>query len=651
MAETLTIRTASSTEVVKIAVPGPQGPKGDKGDPGDVAGLPLTTQGDTLYRGASQNERLPIGTSGQVLKVSAGGIPEWGAAQSGVSSWNDLTDKPSTFPPSTHTHTASDVTDFNAAAAAAAPVQSVNGNTGAVTVSVPSASSATPQALGVAAAGTSTDFSRADHVHAMPSAADVGAAPASGIDPTAISGTAVVDSDARLSDSRTPSSHASSHAVAGSDPLFDQNLNTTDNAFFNNLETESNVIVGGDLTIGNALVVGSNGLSLQNSPTETTDLTTLATGVRSVSLPDASGTLALVGDAPASHTHGNITNAGLVGTTANLPLKTGTGGIVEAGVFGTGAGEFAEGNHTHTQLHDRSHAITSTSDHTAGNHKVFYSDGSGQIQELALGNSGEVLTSNGATSAPSFAAASGGVSAIGTSAADILSVSGSDLVADDPNADRLVMYDDSASKLTHATAGKGLSFDGTTLNSATAFPVDPISRGATYISYIGGQASSGNSSSAVNTGGGYVIFAPVYIRKSGNYTTFSCIVSTAGSASSLGKMALYTIDPTDATPDALVCESGTFATDSTGIKQPTMTSTFVNEGWYYMALGTNSTTNMAFYGDAMGPLRSVFSGAALNTAALLLDYSQKLYADFWPNPWDGTGTTFRNAFHPITSLT
>lgn len=40
---------------------------------------------------------------------------------------------------------------------------------------VPSASSATPQALGTAAAGSSSDYSRADHVHAKPSAADIGA--------------------------------------------------------------------------------------------------------------------------------------------------------------------------------------------------------------------------------------------------------------------------------------------------------------------------------------------------------------------------------------------------------------------------------------------------------------------------------------------
>lgn len=43
-----------------------------------------------------------------------------------------------------------------------------------------------------------------------------------------------------------------------------------------------------------------------------------------------------------------------------------------------------------------------------GNHKVLYLNGSGAIQELALGSSGQYLKSNGATSAPSFDTPAGG---------------------------------------------------------------------------------------------------------------------------------------------------------------------------------------------------------------------------------------------------
>ena len=75
----------------------------------------------------------------------------------------------------------------------------------------------------------------------------------------------------------------------------------------------------------------------------------------------AAHTTAIAGKASASHTHGNITNDGKVGTTANLPLITGTGGAITAGAFGTSANTFCEGNdsrlsdartplsHTHTK--------------------------------------------------------------------------------------------------------------------------------------------------------------------------------------------------------------------------------------------------------------------------------------------------------------
>jgi hypothetical protein len=89
MADTIEIVQGTAT-VVEVA--GPTGPQGPQGATGSGLGT-LTTQGDTLYQGASAAQRLPIGTAGQILKVNAGATaPEWGAAPaSGVSSVNGET--------------------------------------------------------------------------------------------------------------------------------------------------------------------------------------------------------------------------------------------------------------------------------------------------------------------------------------------------------------------------------------------------------------------------------------------------------------------------------------------------------------------------------------------------------------------------------
>jgi len=47
---------------------------------------------------------------------------------------------------------------------------------------------------------------------------------------------------------------------------------------------------------------------------------------------------------PSAHIHGNITNDGKIGAAALLPVITGTGGILQAGSFGTAAGTFCQGN-------------------------------------------------------------------------------------------------------------------------------------------------------------------------------------------------------------------------------------------------------------------------------------------------------------------
>jgi hypothetical protein len=60
--------------------------------------------------------------------------------------------------------------------------------------------------------------------------------------------------------------------------------------------------------------------------------------------------------------------------------------------------------------HTRLHSMTNVLDHSATNHRTFYSNGSGQVVELAHGTSGHVLTSNGASAAPSWQAKGNGYS-------------------------------------------------------------------------------------------------------------------------------------------------------------------------------------------------------------------------------------------------
>jgi hypothetical protein len=97
-----------------------------------------------------------------------------------------------------------------------------------------------------------------------------------------------------------------------------------------------------------------------------------------------------------------VANGGTGGTT-QAAARTGLG-LGNSATLNTGAaaGTVATGDHTHAQLHNQSHAITSATDHTAGPWKVFHSDASGQVTELALGAANAVLTSNGPAAAPSF---------------------------------------------------------------------------------------------------------------------------------------------------------------------------------------------------------------------------------------------------------
>ena len=79
-----------------------------------------------------------------------------------------------------------------------------------------------------------------------------------------------------------------------------------------------------------------------HTKSQITDFPTLATVATSGSYNDLNNIPATF--TPSSHTHGNLTNDGKIGTTANVPLITGTGGVVQAGSFGNSANTFCEGN-------------------------------------------------------------------------------------------------------------------------------------------------------------------------------------------------------------------------------------------------------------------------------------------------------------------
>ena len=148
-------------------------------------------QGEMFLQGSNPDVRIEQGGGGlaNILMASAKLVDEQGPYTATIDVQEQLTD---------------DVT-------LTIPDQS---GTIAVTTDIiapPDASDATPQALGVAAAGSSADFSRADHVHAMPSAADVGAA-ASG----SITSSGLTQATARILGRTTASTGAVEEITIGS---------------------------------------------------------------------------------------------------------------------------------------------------------------------------------------------------------------------------------------------------------------------------------------------------------------------------------------------------------------------------------------------------------------------------------------------------
>jgi hypothetical protein len=464
MADTIEIVQGTAT-VVEVA--GPTGPQGPQGATGSGLGT-LTTQGDTLYQGASAAQRLPIGTAGQILKVNAGATaPEWGAAPaSGVTSVNGETGAV-TLDGSEIDSSANDVRAaftmgaFGDGDGIYYPLPDLFINTkpiysttsgysvffenarwhitdgSPITTNIIESSDDDNAAFPWLSAW-SGDVDKAKIADIIGRARDtflfVGdnlkVGTSSGLPLKTGSGGAVEASsfgtaagsfcegdDARLSDDRDPNLHAASHLPEGADEIFDQSLNMGDAVSFLSLNAPD--VVCDRLSVGEAPVFAVGVSVLDNATDFVCNIDAESdslTDDRQLFVPNQSGTLAVVTDIPTTASDigaaasGSITSSGLTQSTARILGRT-----------------------------------------TAS---------AGAVEEIQIG-SGLSL------SAGELSATGSGVTAVGTTLADILSVSGSDLVADDLGADKLYGWDDSESKAIGFIIGSGLSVSGDTL-SATA---------------------------------------------------------------------------------------------------------------------------------------------------------------------------------------
>ena len=183
--------------------------------------------------------------------------------------------------------------------------------------------------------GVSAEVARADHNHgtpAMPNWQQVGADQAGSAAAvaallgthegltTSAHGGIVATTDGRLSDARTPLGH-------------DQALTTITTAI------AAGTILKSDGTNPVASSITEAQCTANNAKVS-------FPGFGTTSVLACVGNDSRLSDArtPTSHVHGNITNAGAIGSTSGLPIVTGASGVLQAGAFGVAAGTFCQGN-------------------------------------------------------------------------------------------------------------------------------------------------------------------------------------------------------------------------------------------------------------------------------------------------------------------
>lgn len=294
-ANTLTVGTVASGETAAATITGtspaqvlnltlPQGEQGPQGDPGadstveGPAGPANTLTIGTVTQGAAAASIT--GTSpNQILNLTLEKGEKGDKGDPGGSAWVDITGKPATFPPGAHTHLLADVSDVTATAAevnytdgVTSPIQTqLNGK--AATAHTHAQADVTNLTSDLAGKVPTTRTVSAGT--GLSGGGDLSANRSFTVTYGTTAGTACQGNDARLSDSRTPTTHthagaditsgtigyarlpvgtAASTVAAGNDARLTDTRTPTDNTV-TSAKIVDGAIVNGDINASAAIAL------------------------------------------------------------------------------------------------------------------------------------------------------------------------------------------------------------------------------------------------------------------------------------------------------------------------------------------------------------------------------------------------------------
>ncbi|HEY7117525.1 MAG TPA: hypothetical protein VH475_13135 [Tepidisphaeraceae bacterium] len=182
----------------------------------------------------------------------------------------------------------------------------------------------------------------------------------------------------------------------------------------------------------------------------------------------------------------------------------------------------------------------------------------------------------------------------------------------DPNADRILFWDDSAGAYAYLTAGAGLGISGTTL--ATDIGSPSVGQ-AVRTRWVTGRYYDFGSSLPVSlsTGTyatGTLIAAPIYVPNTN--TVDRIAIGVSATSATTARLGIYATG-SDGNPGALVLDAGAVSlTSGTATVETTISQSLTGGAWYWLASTFSGTTGVLFrLVPAGGPIG--YSGLAATT--------------------------------------